>query len=70
MARPAHMIIDAGDGTYGVVEVDLDDPGHEDLTKYVYDDVEGSYATVTEAALTHTFGPNGFKAHPDLEGEA
>lgn len=66
----AHMIIDAGDGTYGIVEIDLDDPNHESLDQYAQDDVLGSYASVTEAALSYVYGPNGFKVHPDLQGRA
>jgi hypothetical protein len=66
---PAHMIIDSGDGTYGVVEVDLDDPNHEELQNYQHDDVLGSYDTVTDAALGFTFGVNGFKVHPELQGK-
>lgn len=62
------MIIDSGDGTYGVVEVDLDDPNHEDMQRYQHDDVVGSYPTVTEAALGEIFGEYGFKVHPELQG--
>jgi len=50
---------------YGVVPVDLDDAGHED---YDLDDVEGSYKTVTEAALSYQFTSNGFKVHPSIAG--
>jgi hypothetical protein len=62
------MIIDAGDGTYGIVEVDLDDPNHEEMQQYQHDDVEGSYGNVTAAALGYAFGEHGFKVHPDLQG--
>jgi hypothetical protein len=63
----AHMIIQRSDGTYGVVVVDLEDPHHE---KKTYDDEEilGVYETITEAALEHIFGENGFKVHPSLTG--
>lgn len=60
----AHMIVPVG-ALYGVVPVDLDEPGHED---YELDDVEGSYKTVTEAALGYTFTSNGFKVHPSIAG--
>ena len=60
----AHMIVPVG-ALYGVVPVDLDEPGHED---YAPESVEGSSSTVTEAALGYTCTSNGFKVHPSIAG--
>jgi len=62
------MIIDRSNGTYGVVSIDLDDANHENQA-YDYEDIHGAYTTITEAALSYTFGQYGFKVHPDLAGK-